>query len=122
MIYGDDTIFVHSITNHKIAPHPSTYAKGPAHVYKLKWEASDTSDYSWEPYLNVKRADCFEENYQKSDKFRLLILLNEYKKLSSSYASRFPKQIWTPKLILENGKECKVPQGLPKTSSLIICT
>jgi len=36
MIYGDDTFFVHLIINHKIAPHPSTYAKGPALLFKVK--------------------------------------------------------------------------------------
>ena len=30
MIYGDDKFFVHSIIDHKIAAHPSAYAKGPA--------------------------------------------------------------------------------------------
>ena len=91
MIYGDDTFFVHSIINHKIANHPATYAKGPALLYTGKWEGYDSSEDSWEPYVNVKRTDCFEEYYKKSDKFRLLILSNEYKKLSSTYASRFPK-------------------------------
>ena len=32
------------------------------------------------------------------------------------------KLCWAHKLILENGKECKVPQGLPKASSTITCT
>ena len=32
------------------------------------------------------------------------------------------KLFWAHKLILENGKECKVPQGLPKASSTITCT
>jgi hypothetical protein len=91
MIYGDDTFFVHSIINHKIANHPATYAKGPALLFRVKWEGYDSSEDSWEPYVNVKRTDCFEEYYKKSDKFRLLILSNEYKKLSSTYASRFPK-------------------------------
>jgi hypothetical protein len=36
MIYGDDTLFVHSIIDHKRAPHPSTYAKGPALLFKVK--------------------------------------------------------------------------------------
>ncbi len=30
LIYGDDTFFVHSIIDHKISPHPLTYAKGSA--------------------------------------------------------------------------------------------
>ena len=91
MIYGDDTFFVHSIINHIIANHPATYAKGPALLFRVKWEGYDSSEDSWEPYVNVKRTDCFEEYYKKSGKFRLLILSNEYKKLSSTYASRFPK-------------------------------
>ncbi len=32
------------------------------------------------------------------------------------------KLFWAHKLILENGKECKVPQDLPKASSNITCT
>ncbi len=96
MIYEDDTFFVHSITDHKIAPHPSTYAKGPTLLFKVKWEGYGSSKDSWEPYVNAKRTDCFEEYYKKSDKFRLLILSNEYKKSSSSYASRFPKNFVGP--------------------------
>ena len=46
MIYGDDTFFVHSIIDHKIAPHPSTYAKGPALLFKVKWEGYDSSEDS----------------------------------------------------------------------------
>ena len=96
MIYGDDTFFIQSIVDHKIAPHPSTYAKGPALLFKVKWEGYDSSEDSWEPYVNVKRTDCFEEYYKNSDKFRLLILSNAYKKLSSSYSSRFPKNFFGP--------------------------
>jgi hypothetical protein len=59
MIYGNDTFFVHSITDHKIAPHPFTYAKGPILLFKVKWEGYDSSEDSWEPYVNVKRTDCF---------------------------------------------------------------
>ena len=90
-IYGDDTFHVHSIIDHKIAPHPSTYAKGPALLFKVKWEGYDSSKDSWEPYINVKRTDCFNDYIKSSDKFRLLLLSNEYKKLSSSYSSRFPR-------------------------------
>ena len=61
MIYGDDTSFVHSIIDLKIAPHPSTYAKCPALLFKDKWEGYDSSEESWEPYVNVKRTGCFEE-------------------------------------------------------------
>jgi hypothetical protein len=61
MIYGDDTFYVHSITDHKIAPHPPTYAKGPALLFQVKWEGHDSCEDSWEPYVNVKSTDCFEE-------------------------------------------------------------
>jgi hypothetical protein len=91
LIFGDDTFFVHSIVDHKIAPHPLTYAKGPALLFKVKWEGYDSSEDSWEPYVNVKRTDCFNDYIKKSDKFRLLLLSSEYKKLSSSYSSRFPR-------------------------------
>ena len=96
IIYGDDTLCIHSIIDHKISPHSFTYSKGPALLFKVKWEGYDSSEDSWEPYVNVKRTDCFEEYYKKSDIFRLLILSNKYKKLSSSYASRFPKIFFGP--------------------------
>jgi hypothetical protein len=123
MIYGDDTFFVHFIIDHKISPYPSPYAKGPTLLFKVKGEGYDSSEDSWEPYVNVKRTDCFEEYYKKNNKFRLLILSNEYKKLISSYASRFPKNFFGPQSkVLLYGKECKVPQGLAKILSLITCT
>jgi hypothetical protein len=96
LIYGDDTFFVHSIIDHKIAPHPLTYAKGPALLFKVKWEGYDSSEDSWEPYVNVKRTDCLYDYIKNSDKFRLLILSSEYKKLGNSYSSRFPRSFLGP--------------------------
>ena len=96
LIYGDDTFFVHSIIDHKIAPHPLTYAKGPALLFKVKWEGYDSSEDSWEPYVNVKRTDCLYDYIKSSDKFRLLILSSEYKKLGNSYSSRFPRSFLGP--------------------------
>jgi len=58
-IYCDDTFHLHSIVDHKIAPRPQTYAKGPALLFKVKLEVYDSSEDSWEPYVNVKRTDCF---------------------------------------------------------------
>jgi hypothetical protein len=46
MINGNDTYFVHSIIYHKISPHPSTYAKGPSLLFKVKWEGYDSSEDS----------------------------------------------------------------------------
>jgi hypothetical protein len=89
-IYGDDTFHVHSIIDHVIARHPQTYAKGPAFLFKVKWEGYDSSEDSLEPYINVKRTHCLNDYIINSDKFRLLLLSNEYKKLSSSYYSQFP--------------------------------
>jgi len=57
VIYGDDNFHVHSIIDHKIAPHPPTCAKGPALLFKVKREGYDSSKDSWEPYTNVKRTD-----------------------------------------------------------------
>jgi hypothetical protein len=96
LIYGDDTFFVHSIIDHKIAPHPLTYAKGPALLFKVKWEGYDSSEDSWEPYVNVKRTDCLYDYIKNSDKFRLCILSSEYKKLGNSYSSRFPRSFLGP--------------------------
>ena len=90
LIYGDDTFYVHSIIDHKVAPHPLIYAKSPALLFKVKWKGYDSSEDSWEPYVNVKRADCFYDYIKHSDKFRLLVLSSEYKKLGNSYSSRFP--------------------------------
>ena len=92
-IYGNDTFHVHSIIDHKIDPHPQTYAKGPALLLKVKWEGYDPSEDSWEPYINVKRTDRFDDYIKNSDEFRLLLLSNEYKKLSCSYSLRFPRVI-----------------------------
>ncbi len=77
--------------DHTIAPHPSTYTKGPTLLFKVKWEGYDSSEDSWEPYVNVKRTDWFGDYIKTSDKIRLFILPNEYKQLSSSYPSRFPR-------------------------------
>ena len=62
-IYGDDTFSAHSVVDHKVAPHPQTYAKCLALLFKVKWEGYDSTEDSWEPYINVKRTDCFD-NYK----------------------------------------------------------
>jgi len=36
VIYGDDAFLVHSTIDHKVAPHPPTYAKGPTFLFKVK--------------------------------------------------------------------------------------
>ena len=90
-INGDDTFHVHSIMDHEIAQYPPIDAKDPALLFKVKWEGYSSSKNSWEPYVHFKRTDCFDDYYKHSDKFRLLILSKEYKKLSSSYSSRFPR-------------------------------
>ncbi len=90
-IYGNDTFHVHSIADHKIAPHPSTYTKGLALLFKVKWEVYDSSEDSWELYVNVKRTDCFGDYIKHRDRFRVLILSDEHKKSSPSYPSRFPR-------------------------------
>jgi hypothetical protein len=58
LLYGDDTSLVHSIIDHRIAPHPLTYAKGPELLFRVKWEGYDSSEDSWKLYVNVKRTDC----------------------------------------------------------------
>jgi hypothetical protein len=57
-VYGDDHYHVHSLLDHKTAPHPHTYAKGPSLLFRVRWEGYDCSRDSWEPYMNVKRTDC----------------------------------------------------------------
>ena len=56
-IYGHDTFHVHSIIDNKITPHLQTYAKGSALLFEVKWEGNDSSEDSWEQYINVKRTD-----------------------------------------------------------------
>jgi hypothetical protein len=92
-VYGDDHYHVHSLVDHKISPHPQTYGKDPALLFGVIWEGYDSSEDSWEPYINVKRTDCFDDYLKTSDKFCLLLLSDEYKRLSSSYPSRFPRTL-----------------------------
>ena len=92
-VYGDDHYQVHSLLDTKIAPHPQTYAKGRALLFRVIWEGYDSSKDSWVPYIHVERTDCFDDYLKTSDKFRLLLLSDEYKKLSSSYPSRFPRTL-----------------------------
>jgi len=69
---------------------PKLMRKAKPSYFKVKWEGYDSSEDSWELYINVNRTDCFDDYIRNSDKFRLLLLSNECKKLSSSYSSRFP--------------------------------
>ena len=92
-VYSDDHYHVHSLLDHKIAPHPQAYAKGPVLLFRVRWEGYDSSEDSWGPYINVKRTDYINDYLKTSDKFRLLLLSDEYKRLSSSYPSRFPRTL-----------------------------
>ena len=93
LIHGDDHFHVHSLLDHKIAHHPSTYHKGHALLFLVHWENYDSSHDSWEPYIGIKRTDAFDEYLKLSDKFRLLLLSSEYLKLSNAYPSRFPRAL-----------------------------
>jgi hypothetical protein len=74
-MYGDGTFHLHSIIiDHKNIPYPPTYKKDPTLLFKVKREGYDSTDDFFEPYVNVKRADCFEDYIKNSDKFRILIL------------------------------------------------
>ena len=68
-VYADDHYHVHSLLDHKIAPHPQSYGKGPALLFRVRWEGYDSSEDSWEPYINVTRTDCFDDYLKNSDKF-----------------------------------------------------
>jgi len=85
-IYGDDAfmftplLIIKSLLTLKLMP------KAQLSYLKVKWEGYDFSEDSWDPYIHVKRTDCFNDYIiRNSDKFRLLLLSNEYKKLSSYY-------------------------------------
>jgi hypothetical protein len=58
---GDDHYHVHSLLDHKISPHPQSYAKDNAHLFRVRWEGYDAWDDSREFYINVKRTNCFYE-------------------------------------------------------------
>ena len=60
-VYGDDHYHEHSLLDHKIALHPQSYAKGHALLFRVRWEGYDSSEDSWEPYINVKITDCFDD-------------------------------------------------------------
>ena len=89
-VYGDDFYHVSMIMDHKTAEYPQKYAKGPALLFKVRWENYGPSKDSWEPYINVKRTDQFQSYLKSSDKFRLLLKSTEYSKLRTRYPSRFP--------------------------------
>ena len=89
-VYGDDYYHVSMIMDHKTAIHPQKYAKGPALLFKVRWENYGPSEDSWEPYINLKRTDQFQSYLKSSDKFRLFLNSSEYRKLQKMYPARFP--------------------------------
>ena len=91
MKYGDDHFYVEKLLDHKIAPFKERYKKGPALLFKVRWEGYGPDDDTWEPYVNVKRTGEFDDYLRDNEKFRLLLTSDEYKKLSNSYSHRFPK-------------------------------
>ena len=45
-VYGADHYHVHSLLDHKVAPHPQIYAKGPSLLFRVRWEGYDSSEDS----------------------------------------------------------------------------
>ena len=86
-------MYIKSLLDHKIDAHPVTYEKGPPLLFLVRWENDGPADDRWKPYINLRRTDSFIEYLNKNDKFCLLIVSNESKKLSSSYPSRFPSSL-----------------------------
>ena len=93
-VHGDDFYHVQAIVDHKIGPH-QMYQKGPALLFKVRWTNYGPEDDTWEPYVNLKRTDEFQDYLKSSDKFRLLLMSDEFRKLSNSYSSRFPRVLRT---------------------------
>ena len=93
MVYGDDFYHVESILDHKVAPFPLRYLKGPALLFKVRWYGYGPKDDTWEPYVNMKQTEELESYIRTNDKFRLFIKSDEYKKLSKAYTSRFPQSL-----------------------------
>jgi hypothetical protein len=60
-VSGGDHYQVHSLLDHKVPPYPQTYAKGPSLLFRVRWEGYDSLEDSWEPYINVKRTDYFDD-------------------------------------------------------------
>ena len=90
-VYGDDFYHVKAIIDHKVAPFPQLYRKGPALLFRVRWEGYTAADDSWEPYVNLKRTDEFHSYLRTSDKLRLFLNSDEYLRLSRAYPSRFPR-------------------------------
>ena len=91
--YEDDFFHVEEILDHKVAPFPLRYQKGPALLFKIRWYGYGPKDDTWEPYVNVKQTEELHNYIKNSDKFRLFVKSDEYKKLSRAYTSRFPQYL-----------------------------
>ena len=91
--YGDDFYFVETILDHKVAPFPLRYQTGPALLFKIRWYGYGPEGDTWEPYVNIKQTEELDKYLKTSDKFRLFLKSDEYKKLSRAYTSRFPQSL-----------------------------
>jgi len=92
-MYGDDDYHIHSIVDHKTAPFPEKYQKGPALLFRVRWEGYGPEEDTWEPYVNIQRTIEFDKYIKSNDKFRLFLMSEEYRQLSKSYQDRFPKKL-----------------------------
>ena len=91
--YGDDEYLVHSIIDHKTAPFPERYSKGPALLFRVRWQGYGPKDDTWEPYVHLSKTAELDKYIKSSDKFRLFLKSDEYKKLSRAYQERFLKEL-----------------------------
>ena len=67
------------------------YKKGPALLFKVRWEGYGPEDDTWEPYVNVSRTGELDDYLRTSEKFRMLLVSDEYRQLSNAYSARFPR-------------------------------
>ena len=88
-MYGEEFIVDH-IVDHKTGPFPDYYEKGPALLFRTKWEGYGPEDDTWQVYADMRKTVELDNYIKSSDKFRLFLLSDEYKKLSRAYPERFP--------------------------------
>ena len=72
-VYGDDFYHISKIMDHKISPHPNSYAEGPVLLFLVRWENFGPSNDSWEPYKNLRQTDELNSYLKRNEKFNILI-------------------------------------------------
>mmetsp|Transcript_266 Transcript_266/g.823 ORF Transcript_266/g.823 Transcript_266/m.823 type:complete len:389 (-) Transcript_266:179-1345(-) len=80
------------IVNHTIAPHQALYARGPALIFRVRWQGFPPDADTWEPYVHLEGTGALTSYFQcYCAQLHAMTQSQRYQTLRRLYPARFPQ-------------------------------